>query len=165
MHKRKKKHKFLVKRDRLVVAVISDIHAYEGVAADDAPSHCCVTENDPTKNSLVGLRDLIRDLKKKENLTADLLFSPGDLGEKAQPVAIQHVWRELHDLKTLLRAKELIVTTGNHDIDSRFAHNDHDAKGMLQSLEPRYPFADERLTDQYWARHFVGSSGIRAFCS
>lgn len=135
----------------LRVAVISDIHAYEGVEADKAPSHCCVTENDPTKNSLAGLRTFVR----QKGLTADVLLCPGDLGDKAQPVAIQHAWRELHAIKSELRARDLIPTTGNHDIDSRHAHNNHDAKGMLQALHPAYPFAKTNLNDRYWARHFV----------
>ena len=138
-------------QDSLSVAVISDIHAYQGLTPDQAPSHCCVTENDATKNPLVSLRDFI----SAEKLTANLLMCPGDLGDKAHPVAIQHVWRELHCIRDLLKATMLIPTAGNHDVDSRHVYNHFDAKGLLQSLEPSFPFADERLNDQYWSRHFV----------
>jgi hypothetical protein len=39
----------------LVVAVISDLHAYQGIEPDKAPSRLCVTETDPRKNPLCGL--------------------------------------------------------------------------------------------------------------
>ncbi|MSR60593.1 MAG: hypothetical protein EXS05_23620 [Planctomycetaceae bacterium] len=136
---------------RLVIAVISDVHAYDGIDPDKAPSHCCVTENNPTKNALAGLLAMLR----ADQLKADLLFCPGDIADKAQPVAVQHVWRELHVIKSVLGASDLITTTGNHDIDSRYAHNEYDAKGMLQALDPPYPFPDEEMNNRYWARHFV----------
>jgi 3',5'-cyclic AMP phosphodiesterase CpdA len=135
----------------LVIAVISDVHAYDGAARDDGPSHCCVSEIDPQKNSLRGLRHFI----SREGLKADILMSPGDLGDKANPAAIQHVWRELHDIKTALTAGELFVATGNHDVDSRHAYNMFDAKGVLQALDPAYPHANELKSDRYWSRHFV----------
>lgn len=138
-------------KSTLAIAVISDIHAYSGVEDDKAPSDCCITETDPSKNALCGLRDFI----SRERLRADLLFCPGDLGDKAQPEAIQHAWRELHDLKQLLKARDVIATTGNHDVDSRFEYTGYDAKGFLQSLEPAYPFANARQSDQYWARNYV----------
>jgi predicted MPP superfamily phosphohydrolase len=135
----------------LRIAIISDIHAYDGIEPDKAPSHCCITENDPTKNPLSGLRQLIAN----ESLRADLLFCPGDLGEKAQPSAIHYAWGKLHELKGLLKAKHLVATTGNHDIDSRHAYNHHDAKGQLQTLDPKYPFASDGQNDKYWSRHFA----------
>jgi hypothetical protein len=135
----------------LRIAIVSDIHAYDGVEPDQAPSHCCVTENDPTKNPLCGLRELIQ----KESIRADLHFGPGDHGDKAQPTSIDYAWAKLHELKALLKASRLVATTGNHDIDSRHAYNHHDAKGHLQTLDPKYPLSSERQNDQSWSRHFV----------
>lgn len=135
----------------MAVAVISDVHAYAGkdIKPDDAPSHCCITENDPTKNPLAGLVDFIGRAK----LRADVLLCAGDIGDKAQTIAVQHVWRELHKIKSLLRAPVLVATTGNHDVDSRH-HNEYDAKGMLQALTPAYPLGNSRMNDRYWSRHF-----------
>lgn len=138
--------------ERLVVAVISDVHAYEGkdIKPDEIPSHCCITESDPMKNSLVGLHEFI----KRESLSADVLLCAGDIGDKAQTIAVQHTWRELHETKKLLGATVLAAATGNHDIDSRHDYNKFDAKGMLQALKPPYPFDDEGMNDRYWSRHF-----------
>ena len=137
---------------RLVVAVISDVHAYEGkdIKPDDIPSHCCITENDPLKNSLVGLHDLI----KQEALLADVLLFAGDIGDKAQTIAVQHTWCKLHEIKKLLKVQILAAATGNHDVDSRHDYNKYDAKGMLQALVPPYPFDKDQMNDRYWSRHF-----------
>ncbi|MGC3968741.1 MAG: metallophosphoesterase [Pirellulales bacterium] len=132
------------------IAVVSDVHAYDELEPDDAPSHCRVGENDPMKNPLAGLRGFIAE----QQLRADILMCPGDLGDKAHPVAIQHVWSELQEIKTLLKAQQLLTTTGNHDLDSRYSHH-FDAKGTLQSLVPQYPFLDEHANDKYWARNYV----------
>lgn len=150
------KSKKTAKRNYLTVAVISDVHAYEGVEPDKAPSHCCITDNDAAMNPIAGLKAIIR---RESDLVADLLLCPGDIGDKAQPAAIQHTWKELHEIRRLLKAEKLIATTGNHDIDSRYAYTGYDAKGMLQSLEPKYPFANEQTNDRYWSRHFVVATG------
>lgn len=65
------------------------------------------------------------------------------------------MWRALHELKAMLKAKFLLATTGNHDIDSRHEYNHYDAKGLLQSLNPRYPFPTDSQNDKYWSRHFA----------
>lgn len=136
----------------LKVAIVSDIHAVaDGRERGASPSHCCVTETDPNRNPLLGLRKFIRDQKLK----ADLLLCPGDIGDKAHPTATHHAWQLIHEIKSELGAHCFAAVTGNHDIDSRHSYNKYDAKGMLQTLDPPYPFSDRALNDRYWARHFV----------
>jgi predicted phosphodiesterase len=137
----------------LTVAVLSDLHAYDNEDPDNAPSHYCIRDssNDPTKNPIVGLKDYIT----KNSLSADLLLCPGDIADKANPLAIKQAWSAIHEIGQSLNAQHIIATSGNHDVDSRHSYNDFDAKGFLQSLEPPYPFSDENLNDRYWSRHFV----------
>ena len=135
------------------IAVASDIHAYDNINDDSAPSHLRITEpeNEPGKHPIAGLIDLI----EKEGLVADLFLSPGDLGDKAQPAGIQYAWKCLHQVGEKLRAKLVTAASGNHDLDSRYIHNDYDAKGILLGLDPPYPLPDVSLNDRYWARNFV----------
>ena len=60
-----------------------------------------------------------------------------------------------HRVAEKLGTKTVIATSGNHDLDSRFFYSDYDAKGVLQALRPRYPFADDAVNDRYWARNFA----------
>ncbi len=138
----------------LKVAVLSDLHVFNGMSsADGAPSFIGTADpqDSPMKHPFCGLQKLITD----HQLSADLLICPGDLSDKADPAALIYAWDHLNKLKEQLGARELLATNGNHDIDSRYVHDDYDAKGMLQSLVPMFPGTDEALCDRYWSRNFA----------
>jgi predicted phosphodiesterase len=138
----------------LRVAVVSDIHAYDHLSSGEAtPSHLCTTlpEDQANHHPIIGLIKLIKD----KPLTADVLICCGDMGDKARPAGIRYVWEKLHKIKEALKAKQLAATAGNHDVDSRYMYNDFDAKGVLQSLVPRFPLEDENSTNKFWSRNYV----------
>lgn len=141
--------------DPIKFAVISDIHAYSknSLAKDEeAPSFMELSAPDdlPGENPFAALFELV----ERETLRADVLICCGDLGDKASPDAVRYVWGKLKELAKLLECDSIIVTTGNHDMDSRFVHNDHDARSILQGLSD-YPFPNEILNNEYWARNVV----------
>lgn len=139
----------------LRIAVVSDIHAFDGPVPDPAPSYMKVShpESDIASHPIMGLADLIN----REALVADVLVSAGDMCDKANESGVQYAWRKLHDLRQLLQATRLLATPGNHDLDSRSIHpaDDPDPKGMLQQLVPPFPLAEETLNMHFWARNFV----------
>lgn len=138
----------------LKIAVISDLHVFNGSSdADGAPSFVGTADpqDSPEKHPFRGLQKLITD----HQLCADLLICPGDLSDKADPAALIYAWDHLNKLKEQLGARQLLATNGNHDIDSRYRHDDHDAKGTLQSLVPMFPGTEEALCDRYWSRNFA----------
>jgi predicted phosphodiesterase len=92
----------------------------------------------------------------REGIKADMLLCPGDVANKADPAALKYGWNALVEIGSLLGVgKQFFATAGNHDMDSRYIHNDYDAKGMLQSLQPPFPGLDEAGCDRYWARNFA----------
>lgn len=139
------------------IAVVSDLHAdrREHAAAGTVPveSHLDVSmpESHVSQHPIAALEKLIG----QEGLRADLLLCPGDITNLAKPDPLQYAWRRLHDIGRALGAHLVAGTAGNHDLDSRFNYNDHDAKGMVQGLVPLFPVADETLTDRYWSRHYA----------
>ena len=142
----------------LTLAVMSDLHAFETAnLSEEERSNCpsflnvSAPEDQPSKHPIAGLKKLIN----QEGLQADSVFCGGDLGEKAHPTHLKYAWEKLHDVTSCLNASRVFVTSGNHDVDSRYEHNDYDAKGYLQSLNPPYPFPSNNLNDRYWSRHFV----------
>jgi hypothetical protein len=134
--------------------VVSDLHVFNG-SSEDAKSPSTIGTADaqdaPERHPLRGLAHIIEHGK----LSADLLICPGDLSDKADPAALIFAWNKLNELKDQLGAQHLLATAGNHDIDSRNQHNDHDPKGNLQALDPMFPGADEALCDRFWSRNFV----------
>lgn len=137
----------------LTVAVATDFHAYDELDAGKRPSHLCVTspESEPTQHPMSGLYYLIN----QESLKADILLLGGDFGHKARPAGIQYAWQKSQDLAKALDVSFTAATSGNHDLDSRYGYTKFDAKGVLQTLRPHFPLANEIQCDRYWARHFV----------
>lgn len=139
------------------ILVISDIHAHSGDPAD-GPSWFSTspTWEDPANNPLNGICALMN----KEGLGVDLIVCPGDMGDRADPVAQKMAWSKLCEIKAKLNAKHLMGSAGNHDLDSRRADSDLDPRGTLLSLEPPFPVSGPasdalRPADSYWARNFV----------
>jgi hypothetical protein len=130
--------------------MLSDLHAHD-VSAGNTPSSFKISapENQPALHPISGLKKLIQD----EAIAADMVLCPGDLADKANAAALKVAWDELFAIKGLLKAKHLIATAGNHDMDSRYQHSGFDAKGNLQALVPMFPGLEEGLW--FWARNYA----------
>lgn len=135
------------------IAIISDPHVFDGVSGDDCPSFIATKDDqaNPRQNPFAGLRNLIAD----QHLKCDYLFCGGDLGDRATPDAQQYAWQSINQIGGLLQVKEVFGAAGNHDVDSRFAYNQYDAKGQILSLEPKFPTSRESNWLEYWARNFT----------
>ncbi len=108
-------------------------------------------QSNPIVNPFQGAKRLIEDIA----LEADILFCGGDLGDKAVPQAQQYAWDQINQIGTLLKVDEILGAAGNHDVDSRFVHNNHDAKGQVQALRPKYPTKQEQNWLEYWAQNYT----------
>jgi len=149
------------KHDRLNILVLSDLHAHSGDPNSSAsPSHLSTNSlySDPMSNPLADVVGLL----EAKGLSADWVMTPGDLGDRADPVAQKFAWAELDAIKTRVGAQYLFGTAGNHDLDSRRNFPDHDPKSALQLLNPTFPLAcdlfemqDGVYSDRYWSRNFV----------
>jgi hypothetical protein len=142
--------KFADPNQKIKVAVASDLHAYS--ADPTSPSHLDV--KDPEASGSHPIAGLLR-LIKEENLKADALLCPGDMGDKASPEGVKYAWAALHRVKAAIGASLLAATAGNHDIDSRYVGDDHDPEHILKGLTPPFPLSMESLSDRYWARAYV----------
>ena len=84
--------------ERLTIAVVSDLHAYdkENYKDEDAPSFLDTStpSGDPLLNPISGLEKLIKD----KDISADVLFSAGDIGDKAKPSHIRFGWDMLQKI-------------------------------------------------------------------
>lgn len=135
------------------IAVASDLHAVSGDSAVLGRSHLNASESEqfPSRHPVAGLLKLITD----ENLKADALICPGDIGDQANPDGIRYAWNALHRIGKALGASVILGTTGNHDVDSRRKYNEYDPVEVLKGLNPSYPLSDELLNGQYWMHNFA----------
>lgn len=137
---------------RLRLAVISDLHIHHDVKtyADNSNYVQNMPSNDYRINPVVALNELI----DRRQLTADYLVCCGDITDKAHPGALAHGWDVLGEIADRLKAKTVLGSAGNHDVDSRFSYSKYDAKGNAMRLQPDFPVADRALANQYWSRHY-----------
>lgn len=136
----------------VTLAIVSDLHAC--IESDGPPSSylsLSQPEDEPTSHPITGLLQLLQ----KETIRADLLISGGDMGDKAQPAAVQYAWKAIQSIGSKLGAEFVAATSGNHDLDSRQQYNQFDAQGHLQALVPPFPLTEDEKNDKYWARHYV----------
>jgi len=133
------------------IAVASDLHAFANLT--DSPSYLDVElpESIILQHPIEALIELIR----VENLTADILVSPGDLGHQADPGGIAYSWQALSKISHELRCEVYTATAGNHDLDSRYRGDDHDPQHILKGLSPSFPLQNDRLDDKYWSRAYT----------
>jgi 3',5'-cyclic AMP phosphodiesterase CpdA len=136
------------------LAVASDLHAYDSTSWDMATRPSYIDIAAPHGADGGQLIPSLLDLVANTPLRADFLLCPGDLGHRAHPPSMAHAWKTLQDLARALGA-ELLVTAGNHDVDSRHNYNYFDAKGFLQALTPPFPLFPDSSFDRFWSRHFV----------
>lgn len=144
--------------------VVSDLHAFTSDSRRGADGRkplppSFIDFSTPTRRKvedpLIGLRDLFH-----EGLFGDidLLIVAGDIGDKADPVAIRSAWAEIHEMAQRADAK-VFATCGNHDLDTRHKINKFDPRGFLRTLQPSFPIShlsqDDRSILEYWANNFT----------
>ena len=142
------------------VAILSDLHAAPRTVPASPGEIKLFTDEDhasPTEHPFKGLEALT----SRERLLADLVVCPGDMTNKANRQALQYVWDGLHRLKDAMKAKAVVATVGNHDVDSRGHSTDSFPRESLMRLVPPFPAGNERLSDKYWAHgYFIQEYGF-----
>jgi predicted phosphodiesterase len=145
---------------KLRFAIISDLH-------------CC---HSSSKNSLTEtylLSDSLRlpyqehpiealnEMIEEKQLTVDYLICPGDITNRIDKQGLITGYQFLHEIKNKLKAKDLFLSVGNHDVDSYREHKEYDnAYHLLRHFTKIYPYSNQRvrefaqLNDYYWSNGF-----------
>jgi predicted phosphodiesterase len=132
------------------ILILSDLHAYRpSPESKREPSFLIASSKDNPANPIRAIPDIL----KQEGLSVDWILCPGDIADQADPDAQTFAWEELVELKKAVKAKLLLSTAGNHDVDSRLKFTNFDPKGHLQSLIPPFPGL-KPASDKYWARNY-----------
>lgn len=144
---------------RLRVAIMSDLHAYEG-EVDPPPSwlNSAATGTNPLLHPIAGLEQLVTE---EPDLQADLLLCPGDLGDKAQRGGVLHGWQMVQRVRAALGTPQVIATVGNHDVSSRPTGPDPDADPTetLRGLSPLYPYDDRPTQQAFFSDYYAIVTG------
>jgi Calcineurin-like phosphoesterase len=141
---------------RLRVALVSDLHAYEG-DVDRPPSRLKVGAigTDSNHDPIAGLEHLIThdaDLQDSQ-----LLLCPGDLGNRAQRAGVELGWQVIGRVAQALGDAQVVASVGNHDVSSRPGGDNPevDPTAVLRDLRPRYPYDDRTVQQAFFSDHYA----------
>jgi predicted phosphodiesterase len=138
------------------LAVISDLHYSKQPATEKImPEMGHLVPREPMTELLTIL--------ERDSITADYLLCPGDITNHADSAALKVGWERLNNLQFQLKAKQLIASTGNHEVTSRIGvpENSNNPELSIDPLEhlirtKDYPtkFDNEDKKWIYWGRGF-----------
>jgi Icc-related predicted phosphoesterase len=144
----------------LRLAVITDLHY-----TIDTTSPGSAVRIQSAANTGLDPMDALISFVADNKVEADILVCGGDITNRANQTAFTTGWNKLKQLRSSLNAKELISTTGNHEVLSRppdephlpgDSIHTHDPIGWLQEIDD-YPAAFGGDTDRrwiYWGRGY-----------
>jgi 3',5'-cyclic AMP phosphodiesterase CpdA len=135
------------------ILVLSDLHLHHGDNEAGKPSYLSSKPalQSPARNPLTGIPDLLA----QANIAPQWIVCPGDLGDGCDELAQSHAWQALTQLKRKTRARRLIGTTGNHDVESRRNNSETRPNDFLLALTPTFPTSPRSVSDRYWRDNFV----------
>jgi len=137
-------------KTKLNIAIVSDLHC---TALQQSPKVTHLTagavRTPVNQHPVQALLELI----KEEPLSADVLVCPGDLAHQVCSVGMLQAWDHLGEIQRKLRAKLLLPTIGNHDVDSR-NNKGSDPFDIPRSIHPEFPRPQRADQDMFWSRGF-----------
>ena len=92
---------------------------------------------------------------QNEKIKVDWIICPGDIADKNDTISARVAWNNLEKLRSRIHARRLFGTVGNHDVDSRREEQEQRPDNSLRSLQPRFPFSEERFFNRFWTQHYV----------
>ena len=132
------------------ICIISDLHCkYQNDV--NSPSNTLLFSNQrripANQHPIAALLETIQ----RENLNADVLICPGDLGDKADEQGIISSWNFLEEIRHALDANELIGIPGNHDVNS---HGGVDSFSFIKNFHHKFPTKDIIANNSFWSLGF-----------
>jgi len=142
------------------IAVLSDLHCHPKKNGTEGQNRTHFFSDGPrvrgSRHPVQYLVDLIR--KDAQLLQADLLVLPGDFADQASIHGYNVAVLSVREIATLLGAKEIAATIGNHDVDSR-NHNGLGPFYGVQSMFQDFPLADRNQANSFFNQGFAFVEG------
>lgn len=134
------------------LAILSDLHCHHSSCEEQDTFLLTDALRHPINQHPV--EALLRMLR--ENcVTADYLVMLGDLTNRVDIQGLITGWEYLNEIASALKAKDIIVTVGNHDVDIRSMHNMGNPNHIAQHFHPSFPYRDEGARKKFWSDGYV----------
>lgn len=141
--------------DKLRLAIISDLHClHSSKDKEGSKSSYLYSDNlrQPiSKHPISALKELITS----EKLLVDYLICPGDITHQVDAQGLISGMGFLKEINKAIRSKDIIISTGNHDVDTFRKHDNlENALALVKKFSEFYPTKDLTLNKNYWANGY-----------
>jgi len=126
--------------------ILSDLHAIEGGKHED---DSYLSYSDGKCEYSDEFLKYVQSLNKE----ISVLICPGDIGNKADEESFSMGLSFLHEVKTSLKIKNILMIPGNHDYNS-MDEDALDPKSYIQFVEPSFPTSMHDSNTHFWAWHW-----------
>ena len=124
------------------IAIISDLHcSNEDRASNETRLHDKTPAKPINRHPVKSIQERI----KQDSIHADYLICLGDVTNKANEYGLNRGINYLKDIQTELNAGELLLVTGNHDVDTQ---NTTDPFYQLKIRD--FPLSEDNIKSSYW---------------
>ncbi|MCX2575706.1 metallophosphoesterase family protein [Pedobacter sandarakinus] len=137
---------------KLKIAVISDLHCHPEQIEFSKNNTWLFSDKlrlPTTEHPVENLLGII----EAEKIEVDLVLSPGDFTHQSDKQGFFSGWSYVNELARALKAKEVIATIGNHDIDSRHTHSKY-SFDIPKKISQSFPIEKDRLKN-FWDTGFT----------
>lgn len=136
------------------LAIISDLHCHGIDEYPERKAESYFLAGQPRfpseRNPLQSLLETIR----RERITCDYLVVPGDISNNFSKIGLTTGWYGIKEVEKELKAKLIVATIGNHDIDS------HSSSGLeiyehTKYFAENFPSNRAEENDSFWHNGFA----------
>jgi predicted phosphodiesterase len=138
---------------KVKLAIVSDLHCHPKRDVEKEGVNCTYLFADILRNHDHPIENLINLLKSEE---VDYILCPGDITDKCNTQGFIGGWNYLLELKEHFKAKKIIATVGNHDVDSR-GNNDSYSYSNVKGIKKNYPFENngDKIIEEFYANGYT----------
>lgn len=136
----------------LKIAVISDLHCHPEREKTSENNTLLFTEKLRSPSNEHPVEDLL-DVIGKEEITVDLVLSPGDFTHQSDKQGFVSGWSFVIELSRALNSTEVIATIGNHDIDTRQKYSAY-SFDIPKKIRQNFPMKEDRLS-LFWDKGYT----------
>lgn len=136
------------------IAVLSDLHCRDSQSGIKTTYLCSDLLKTPiSRHPIEALKKKISEIK----LTSDYLICLGDITDKINQQGLISGWGYINEIASALgiNANKLVVTPGNHDVDSHCITPHPTFNHFIIGLNNVIPINDIDFCNKFWGQHFM----------
>lgn len=138
----------------LKIAIISDLHCHpKRNSSDGQDSTYLLTDKLRSPINDHPVESLLKIIKD-DKLKTDYTFCPGDFTDKANIQGFISGWSFVGEINRALKAKEIIATVGNHDVDPYGMYSNYSLT-TAQGIRNGFPISVDTECDIFWSKGCV----------